>query len=182
MKGYSLRIGINKYSEKLYQKNIDLKACVSDAIAMNNLASKAGFITSTLFDEFATKENVVNKISELADVAKKGDLVLISNSSHGSQIRDKNNDEPDGLDELLCLHDNLLIDDELYFMWSKFNSGVRILFISDSCHSGSVTRATENITVPEKEVRSNLIEKNISIKASGILLAASQDSQYAPRK
>ena len=50
-------------------------------------------------------------------------------------------DEADKQDETWCLYDGQLIDDELYFELSKFAPGVRILVLSDSCHSGTVVRA-----------------------------------------
>ena len=53
---------------------------------------------------------------------------------------DVNGDEADSKDETWCLYDGQLIDDELYFELSKFAAGVRILVLSDSCHSGTVTR------------------------------------------
>src|SRR5262249_54251792 len=40
-----------------------------------------------------------------------------------------------------CLYDGQLIDDELYLELSRFGKGVRVLVLSDSCHSGTVTRA-----------------------------------------
>ena len=49
-------------------------------------------------------------------------------------------DEADKQDETWCLYDGQLIDDELYFELSRFKAGVRILVLSDSCHSGTVTR------------------------------------------
>lgn len=39
------------------------------------------------------------------------------------------------------LYDRELVDDELYAIWSLFRPGVRILVLSDSCHSGTVTKA-----------------------------------------
>ena len=55
-------------------------------------------------------------------------------------MRDVTGEEPDKRDETWCLFDSQLIDDELYFELAKFASGVRILVLSDSCHSGTVTR------------------------------------------
>jgi hypothetical protein len=64
----------------------------------------------------------------------------MSYSGHGGQVPDVNGDEPDKKDETWCLFDGQLIDDELYLELSRFKAGVRILVLSDSCHSGSVTR------------------------------------------
>ena len=44
------------------------------------------------------------------------------------------------MDETWVCYDRQFIDDELYDLWGKFKSGVRILVLSDSCHSGTVTR------------------------------------------
>ena len=45
------------------------------------------------------------------------------------------------MDETWCLYDGQLIDDELYSSWGAFASGVRIFLLSDSCHSGTVSKA-----------------------------------------
>jgi hypothetical protein len=67
-----------------------------------------------------------------------GDLFLISYSGHGSQVPDPS--EPDQRSETWVLWNRQLIDDELYALWGRFRPGVRILLISDSCHSGTVSR------------------------------------------
>ena len=38
------------------------------------------------------------------------------------------------------LYDRQLIDDELYQLWSAFTAKVRIVMLSDSCHSGTVAK------------------------------------------
>lgn len=53
--------------------------------------------------------------------------------------------------------DNLILDDELYALFSGFTKkGVQVVFISDSCHSGSVARARKTTarvrTVPLTKV------------------------------
>ena len=70
-----------------------------------------------------------------------GDLFFLTYSGHGGQVPDVTGEEADKQDETWCLYDGQLIDDELYFELSRFASGVRILVLSDSCHSGTVTRA-----------------------------------------
>ena len=59
-------------------------------------------------------------------------------------MSDTNNPpEPDGKDETWCLYDRMLVDDELARCWSSFSAGVRILLISDSCHSATIARTLE---------------------------------------
>jgi hypothetical protein len=56
-------------------------------------------------------------------------------------VRDTNaEEEPDRSDETWLLYDRQLVDDELYARWAKFRPGVRIVVLSDSCHSGSVLK------------------------------------------
>ena len=62
---------------------------------------------------------------------------MLSDSGHGGQVPDKNDDEPDAQDETWCLYDGELLDDETYSLLSELSEGVRILVFSDSCHSGT---------------------------------------------
>jgi hypothetical protein len=56
-------------------------------------------------------------------------------------VPDRNHDEPDLQDETWCLYDGELIDDEINRALARFKAGVRVLVLSDSCHSGTVTKA-----------------------------------------
>ena len=49
-------------------------------------------------------------------------------------------EEDDQLDETWCLFDTQLRDDDINTALASFAEGVRILMLSDSCHSGTVSR------------------------------------------
>jgi hypothetical protein len=83
---------------------------------------------------------VFGKLRYLSSIAKPGDLVVYTYSGHGGQLPDLNADEYDGADETHCFYDGEGVDDEYGHIWSQFKAGVRIAMISDSCHSGTVSR------------------------------------------
>ncbi len=140
-KGKSLHLGVNEVSPAAYAGwSGPLRACEADATDMVALASAAGFAGKKLLTQEVTRANVLRELDAAASELKSGDIFLVTYSGHGGQVPDRNNDEDDHLDETWCLYDGQLIDDELYERWSKFAPGVRILVLSDSCHSGSVTR------------------------------------------
>jgi hypothetical protein len=95
---------------------------------------------STLLTKKGTRSAVLSAMRAAAKALKRGDLFFMSYSGHGGQVPDTSGDEPDKQDETWCLYDGQLIDDELYLELSRFAAGVRIIVLSDSCHSGSVTR------------------------------------------
>jgi hypothetical protein len=141
-KGYSLHIGLNFVDPDHYEGwDGELAACEFDAGDMASLASSAGYDTRTLIRSEATRNAVTDGIRELARVAGPGDICLISYSGHGGQTPDITGDERDRYDETWCLFDGQLLDDELDLLWHDFQPDVRILVISDSCHSETVARA-----------------------------------------
>ena len=138
----SLHLGLNTVSAAHYEGwEGPLAACEFDARDMTALARKQGMTPTTLLTKRATRAAVLKAMRAAAKALKAGDLFFISFSGHGGQVPDTNRDEPDRKDETWCLWDGQLIDDELYFELSRFGRGVRVLVVSDSCHSGSVTRA-----------------------------------------
>lgn len=140
-KGISLHAGLNEIDIHHYGTNGALKACEADAKDMYQIAKKHGYRSELLLSCDATRDAVIGSIKNAATELVAGDVFFISYAGHGAQIPDTNGDETDGRDETWCLYDGMLIDDELQQLWTTFNSGVRILVISDSCHSGTVTRA-----------------------------------------
>ena len=137
----SLHLGLNGVSASAYSGwDGPLAACEFDANDMARIAKSQGMKASVLLTKKATRAALLAGMRAAAKQLKDGDLFFLSYSGHGGQVPDVNGDEPDGKDETWCLHDGQLIDDELYFELGKFAAGVRILVLSDSCHSGTVTR------------------------------------------
>ncbi len=137
----SLHLGLNVVSAAAYEGwTGPLAACEFDANDMAAIARAKGIAPTVLLTKKATRAAMLSKLRAAARALKSGDLFFMTFSGHGGQVADANGDEPDKKDETWCLYDGQLVDDELYYELSRFATGVRILVLSDSCHSGSVTR------------------------------------------
>jgi hypothetical protein len=150
--GISLHLGLNYVDPDHYEGwDGELFACEADAKDMTALAKSRGFKPQTLLREKATSKGVKAAVLKAAKTLKSGDTFFLTYSGHGGQVDDVNGDEgrygdtKDGKDETWCLFDRELVDDELAAMYARFKAGVRILVLSDSCHSGSVTRKIERM-------------------------------------
>lgn len=154
MTGYSLHIGLNRIDPAHYGSNGQLQGCENDAHDMQEIANLMGFDSSVLLNDEATVSNIADSIRRAAQSLNTGDIFFISYSGHGGQVPDTNGDEIDLNDETWCAYDRQLIDDELYSLWTSFKSGTRILVLSDSCHSGTVTKALkfEAVFAKAKEI------------------------------
>lgn len=136
----ALCIGINNYPGTAN----DLSGCVNDVHDWASALQGRGFDVQTMLDAQATKANMVTAVKTLIDQAQAGDSLLITYSGHGTFVPDAEGDEPDARDEGLCPYDidkgNVLLDDEIHALFMKRPARVRLVLISDSCHSGSVIR------------------------------------------
>lgn len=149
--GYSLHIGLNQVDHTAYGEIASLEAAVNDAHSWQQFARKKGFITRLFTDKRAKVAPVKRAFNKLAKTANPGDLILISYSGHGSEIANDlpGREVPEAFDQTWCLYDRQLLDDELYELFSHFKKGVRITVVSDSCHSGTVTRDINNLGLNE---------------------------------
>lgn len=200
----SLHIGLNKIDKKHYGSEYPLAGCINDAKDMLAIARQKQYDESyILIDEAGTYKNITEHLTAAAKKLKKGDTFFITYSGHGAYVPDKNKDELDGKDETWCLYDRMILDDDLALYWSKFKPGVRIFMVSDSCHSGTVSRAMRSngtlddslealpdrlikegpkIFARHKSLYNNASSTNAdisksNIKASIILLSGCQDNQ-----
>jgi hypothetical protein len=140
----ALCIGINNYPGT----HMDLQGCVNDANDWAGVLTERGFKVSKLLDDQATKAAMIDAMAALIGKGAKGDTLVITFSGHGTYQPDTDGDEADGLDEALCPYDlqtkgEALTDDEIRNLFLTRKAGVRIVLLSDSCHSGTVTRAAK---------------------------------------
>lgn len=157
-KTYALHIGIDKIDQNIYKGAYgDLNGCVNDANDYINLTKSIATESVTLFNEQATREAFETNLISLAEKANSGDTVIITYAGHGGVVADTNGDEDDFQDETLVLYDGPWIDDETYEIWHQFDEGVNIIWISDSCHSGSNARALSLATsIPRISIEDNI--------------------------
>lgn len=149
-RGISIHIGLNTVDPAHYNGwDGLLKACEHDAKDLQAVAESKGFESALLLSREATAEKVSGEIERAAAELERGDMLFLSYSGHGGQVPDTNGDEPDAQDETWVLYDRQLVDDELFALWASFPAGVRIFVLSDSCHSGSVTRDMFDALVPQ---------------------------------
>jgi hypothetical protein len=161
-KGISIHIGLNTVDPAHYNGwDGQLQACEYDAKDMQKIAEGKGFDSTIMLSKEATAEAVAEAIRRAASELDKGDLLFLTYSGHGGQVPDTSSDETgDATDETWVLYDRQLVDDELFSLWAGFEPGVRIFVLSDSCHSGSVTRDLFDALVPQ------IVEKGMVDDAS----------------
>lgn len=169
---YALLIGVGDYPSAGGWQNL---AGANDVLHMQAALRLHGFSSDncrSLVNQEATKANIVKIFNKLTAEITAGDIVFIHLSGHGQQIPDKNGDEPDQLDEAFVPYDSpkqykvgiyegerLLLDDEIneltYAIRKKLGNKGQLLFILDSCHSGTGNRGlgrargTDLIMAPE---------------------------------
>ncbi|GAA1061445.1 caspase family protein [Agromyces bracchium] len=136
----SLHVGLNAVDPKSYGAPYELLACEADAADMRALAEARGAEAAVILTADATCDAVLQAMQDAADELVAGDMFFITYSGHGGQVPDVDGEEPDFLDETWCLFDSQLRDDDINAALASFTEGVQILVLSDSCHSGTVSR------------------------------------------
>ncbi|MET7392980.1 caspase family protein [Dactylosporangium sp. NPDC005572] len=184
----ALCIGINDYPGI----ENDLSGCRNDAEDWTAELTARGFEVRKLLDSAASGAAIRAGIRELLTTAGPDDAVVITYSGHGTWVPDGDGDEPDHRDEALCPHDiaenGPLLDDELHALFAEAADGVRTVLISDSCHSGTLTRSTPKpgtrflppsafLRMPPTEAAPPTLRAKPPSKA--LLLSGCKDAEYS---
>ncbi|MFZ5427337.1 MAG: caspase family protein [Thermodesulfobacteriota bacterium] len=141
----ALLVGINAYP------TAPLRGCVNDVVDMAKfIVKRCGFnITNVrlLVDNRATKREIMSHLGWLLTGVKPGDRLFFHYSGHGAQVSTRTpQGEVDKLDEIICpvdfdwTDDSMIRDKEFHRMFKTVPEGVHFIWVSDSCHSGDLSR------------------------------------------
>ncbi len=160
---YALLVGINEYHPETSVRH--LKGCENDVKAMSAYLEKdfshLDPTISTILNSNATRENLLKTFESHLGQAGPEDIALFYYSGHGSY--EKTSPEFETFDAknqnetLVCYDSRLkghqdLADKEIAVILSRLGAGQKVLIL-DSCHSGSITRSTEDEVTRQEPAR-----------------------------
>ena len=157
----ALVIGIDDYVE-----HQDLAGAVNDARDLAGTLSRAGVDDLVVLENgAATRDRIAAEWRGMMARADRGDTLVLTYAGHGGQEPERiAGNERDGLDEALLLGGlrstgpgtrERILDDELNLWFSEAGErGLRVVFVADSCHAGTLTRSVDP-RVPKMAVRSS---------------------------
>lgn len=146
---YGLVVGIDDYRGTVN----DLAGAVNDAMGIAAALKQAGAEDVTLLTNAdASKSAIRDSWYALVKEAEPGDTIVFTYAGHGGQEPEPagRNGEIDHLNEnfLLAGYEpkgansvERIVDDEMYdWLKAADDKGVEVVFVADSCHSGTMTR------------------------------------------
>lgn len=146
---------------------------------------------NTLLDEQATHTGIEKAFQDLAARVQPGDFVYVHFSGHGSEHDNFDDEEISGMDQTWVTYGSPdtgskdsrdIIDDQINIWLSKIGTTTdNIVFVSDSCHSGSVSRGLlPGVRAIGKDNRPYPgITRSDNLKPVGIRIGASGDTENA---
>jgi hypothetical protein len=180
MKSKALLFGLN-YK---HCSNGQLKGCINDTKYMAEYIKNEFNMPTEIYtddkDLFNTSYGgILCNLYNLAIETYKDnlDFVWIHYSGHGSSVKDVSGDEKDGNDEALVPSDyetkGFLIDDYIHKVFEAFNPKTKILFICDSCHSGTMA----DIKYSWNSNKCTIENNNCNAKAYIVTISGCMDNQ-----
>lgn len=171
---HALLVGINTYSGRVGTRDAGtgrlrlrpiraLKGCVNDARLLEAAVRPIASSTRILLENEATRATLETAWRDTLGTARSGDTILFTFSGHGGlEPESVKGSEASGYDQAILFSSfdaerNLdrLIDDEIHELFrSAREKRVRVVFVADCCHAGTLTRAIDARVADEVPVRS----------------------------
>jgi hypothetical protein len=152
----ALLVGIDEYASP---KIKDLRGCKNDMVRLAGvLKSRYGFLRSKLIvDEDATREGIVQGmrwlIAQAEEAQKKGEedvVAVLAYAGHGARVKSREKTEAEKKDNTWVPHDggkrykNHILDDDINKVLGRLEElGATVVYITDSCHSGTSFRSAD---------------------------------------
>lgn len=181
-------VGINYYSVP----GARLNGCINDITNISNVITnyynyKPENITKLCDDTtnplfMPTRRNILSNLTRLISESASCSEIWFHYSGHGSQIRDKNGDESDRLDEVIVPVDfrssGFIIDDEIYQIIKL--SKCRTVLVFDSCHSATICDLQWLFEyVSNNQFRKSVLSNRIIPNPNMICYSGCKDAQTA---
>ena len=145
----------------------NLTGAVADVDLMKGILTPLGFSIVTLKDEEATADAILTTLkTNLVDDAKAGDVRVVYYSGHGNFVKNVGSKEADSFDQTIVPADHFrnvadVRDKELSrILFAAGSQGVKVVFIADSCHSGSLSRGAWNASRVKTAREGSAIDKD----------------------
>jgi hypothetical protein len=195
---HALVVGVDQYPN-----DVSLDGAVRDAEDVYAAMHAAGFQVKKFTNAEARKDDIRKAWTDMVAEAAPGDTIIFTYAGHGAQMPELiAGDEADGLDEFLQLpgfdrnryaetSNEIIVDNEMNAWFAEAEGkGVHVLFVSDSCFSGGMSRSitgktrlapavTVKLAPPSQEAIDGGNLKEIDFKQVTVL-AASLESQPTP--
>lgn len=166
---YALVVGIADYPDGV--GDLDLVANDVDAF-VEMLVDDLGYDRDYVYvleDHHATRDNILDGMSEFLGRAGPNGTAMFYYSGHGTQtqgnvaLTEPIDVEEDGVDEAFVAYDKLIIDDEIGFALRLLDAGHITAFV-DSCHSGTAVRDGVNQTkfIKAEEAKSMMPQRYLT--------------------
>jgi hypothetical protein len=154
----ALLIGINYINTPS-----QLYGCINDTSNIKDfLQNKFNYnifnILTDYTNKIPNKINIINEFTNLLVNANTGDNIFFLYSGHGTCTLDLNNDEIDGIDEMIVPVDatdmnSCILDDEINNIIMKYlKVGVKLFMLFDSCFSGTVVDLKYNYLTNDTDI------------------------------
>jgi len=136
----------------MYWRFDNLNGAIADVNLMKEVLESLGFTDFVILtDQDATAAAILTALEQnLVDDAAPGDIRVFYYSGHGNHMRNLASKEEGGEDQTIVPADHWrgtpdIRDKEISrILWKAAKKGVRVTFIADSCHSGSLSRGAWN--------------------------------------
>ena len=140
MKHMAVAIGWNKIDSQVWGSGGELPDCEKDAEDLAYRWRGVDIPTTVLKTKEATRARCKGALHTAIEHMDENGLLIVSVSGHGSDKPDTSGDEQSGRDQYICAYDGPVTDDTIGEWFDSVTKPIKILFICDTCRSGSMGR------------------------------------------